>query len=120
MTDLNLPALREAVATSRLPRSAYPSDSESFGDALRRVQRLEAARKVLVDAAPALLDEIERLRLGCAVAGQREAEYIFKAEADLAAARAVLDTAREIDHPVFTPTVEIDRAAWQAWQEGQK
>jgi len=98
MRALNRPALREAVAKleAAVP---YACNGEDHRTVMARIRGGEEAKRVLLAAAPALLDELEAAR----------------------AARAVLDT-------VVAPsdlrqnnaewvTVALNRAAWLAWQE---
>jgi hypothetical protein len=54
-----------------------------------------------------------------AKAHAEDSQDVDEMEADLAAARAVLDTILEVGHDDDHPAVMalLDRAAWQAWQE---
>ncbi len=143
MTDL--PALREAVAkltpgcpgavwreaTSRVGTNDLPDRHAVFSDWRASLSQHDwETLALLVNAAPALLDELERLRGLChdgthmcvcnAIASVDERWR--QAESNLAAARAVLDSNeawREApeDRRVW---LDVDRAAWQAWREGQQ
>ena len=127
MTDL--PALRVAVAET-VP---YCGQGETVPNAWARRERAE---RILLDAVPALLDEVEQLRadladwrkgveliasgLGetnppdlCAV---RLNEKAMTLRADLAAARKVLETAIELPGYCAYAVIGVDAAAWQAWQ----
>jgi hypothetical protein len=69
-------------------------------------------------AAPAPLDEVARLRKEredyCALEiGQHE---VAQLRADLALARAVLDSAREVDDKPGEVLLAVDRPAWRRWQ----
>ena len=161
MTDLSLPALREAVAKmtpgpwldngteatdedcQEVILEAPPRyDGEDFdvpvdGDMDRRKADI-AGIVALRNAASALLDELEATRrelrdndvrgmciIEAAVRSPSISDYMnhwegrcLKAEADLAAARAVLDGAGvEFEDPrISYTTIQVDRTAWQAWQ----
>ncbi len=60
-----------------------------------------------------------RADLAAAKAHAEDSQDVDEMEADLAAARAVLDTILEVGHDDDHPAVMalLDRAAWQAWQE---
>jgi len=155
MTDLNITALREAVERRR---RCGCEKCEGCG----------SDRDALVNAAPALLDELGALRADLARISeeyglpptigpapgeikrreqllrdyQKQAEaarttaaywkdehnaaniVIAQLEKDLAAARAVLDTARVRSAPMYEGEglvmVTFDRAAWLAWQGRQR
>ncbi len=143
--DLDLPALREAAAS--IAACAVPECG-----------RCDELRRDLADAAPALLDEVERLRhldkylseatadpviehLESDLATERELRVIAEAGwdkasallkdaatqhevvlADLTAARAVLDSAKDLgpDEWLDRRVLVVDNAAWLAWQERRK
>ena len=86
MTNMDLPALRVAVAET-IP---YCGQGETVPNAWARRGRAE---RILLDALPALLDELE-------------------------AARAVLETGEPLGGYSTDQRIDIqvDRAAWQAWQ----
>jgi len=116
MTDLNLPALREAVA--RLQSVQFTPEIDPG------VRGWIEDGKVVADALPALLDEVEALRVELDIEKKLHARAADDHAAlldELEAARAVLDT-------VVAPsdlrqnnaewvTVALNRAAWLAWQE---
>jgi len=89
MTDTpSLPALREAVAET----VSYCGQGETVPNAWARRERAEL---ILLDAVPALLDEVE-------------------------AARKVLETAIELPGYCAYAVIGVDAAAWQAWQARRK
>ena len=180
MTPISLPALREAVATIVRLGKLRPRDWQE-GDG----RMLADADFILRNAAPALLDEVEALRVDSEAATMyqrqlsecateldaerientrlRDAVQVFekasntyereverlreqlsaahdvrdvfardlnrmvvdceKDEADLAAAKAVLDTANPLgfNHITRRYTLDVDIAPWLAWQaRGQR
>ena len=153
MTDLNLPALREAVAKmTEGPWAAKPDgrhfvQADEHGEPLKRTGMRpagdpfplvgtvfgyrEADLKGIValrNAADALLDELEQLRSVEAdflqlsdVVGWHHGEAQIalaraeKAEAELAAARAALETAHELAGSAGMYCMGVDRTLWQAW-----
>jgi hypothetical protein len=164
MTDL--PALREAVA-SILGDGRWEADggrvylqTDQAGYPVLDTGKEDAAAIVaLRNAAPALLDEVERLRQGIRAWEDKEAHEAMSCyldneqlKADLAAARAerdeanalvddlraagtrmnatciaaraVLQDAKQHDSDITfaAPNVwiQVDRAAWLAWQERQR
>ena len=155
MTDkLNLPALREAVAKMQLD---YPVvyDAAEMRDGLGFVivdaddgiqhEAYGEGIATLLNAAPALLDEVEAARAENAalkanvdddtaiVSRARDIchrhGYVVDAEhegwttcalrsleAEVAAARKVLETAIELPGYCAYAVIGVDAAAWQAWQ----
>ena len=124
MTPTNLPALREAVATIAARRQSGSSSFPREGGVVIYSTDLlgEKAVSDLVGAAPALLDELEAER-------EKHDEGAYddmkaakdKAEADLAAARAVLDStiwpSSEANGRLL---LNVDAAAWHAWWQARK
>ena len=90
MTDL--PALREAVAET----VSYCGQGETVPNAWARRERAEL---ILLDAVPALLDEVEAAR---AVLETSEIAWFF----------AKWPASKKSDQVAML----VDRAAWQAWQ----
>jgi hypothetical protein len=128
MTDL--PRLREAVAkgVKLLEALAEPHEQPDGEDhAWRSCRRCLALEEGETEHARqlfrALLDELEALRAACR--GERDRSEAI--QADLAAARAVLETAFKDGFEVGCDTLggsvstsdEID-AKWLAWQEQQR
>jgi len=138
MTDL--PALREAVA--KMTEGSWFWKPGSLRDIVTKsdtqdLRVCEAAPGntngeddtkgivALRNAAPALLDEVEALRERGSPGVVHEVDAAFHALTvaqrdaawrDLAAARAVLETAHELAGSAGMYCVGVDRTLWQAWQ----
>ena len=118
----------------RVGPSAYVSDDGSVQDSFLRAK--------MPDLVSALLDELERLRANAdddtaIVSRARDIctrrGYVVEAdtegwttcalrslEAEVAAARKVLETAIELPGYYAYAVIDVDAAAWQAWQARRK